>query len=228
MTAIGRAGGGDAWTESVIRGGAGDGVFLVWQTGTWGEQMVLGGHFLPVFTTGLVGGHPRWPIPGGMAWWSQGAVSSGKQGMVWAGGSTSRIIGDQGMTDPGGGERVSPVVRCQPTWQLPVGHEHGPGWSSSTQAFPPLGSHPAGIHGRDNRGMPVLAQSVLGRRDRVVPDSPIGMGGSSPSVVPPVSGARRSGMGMRPAGWNSRSPRKLSVVSTSEVGKMEWCPYRVM
>ena len=60
--------------------------------------------------------------------------------------------------------------------------------------------------------MPVLAQSVLGRRDQVVLDSPIGMGGGSPSVVPPVSGARRSGRGMRPAGWNSRSPRKLSGV----------------
>ena len=54
--------------------------------------------------------------------------------------------------------------------------------------------------------------------------SPIGMGGGSPSVAPPVSRARRSGRGMRPAGWNSRSPRKLSVVSTSEVGKMDSFP----
>ena len=49
--------------------------------------------------------------------------------MVRAGGSASWIIGDQGVTDPGGGERVSPVGRGQPTWQLPVGHEHGAGWS---------------------------------------------------------------------------------------------------
>ena len=152
--------------------------------GTWGEQMLPGGHFVSVFTTGLVGGCPRWPIPGGMAWWSSGAVSSGKRGMVRAGESASRIIGDQGRTDPGGGECVSPVGRCRPTWHLPMGHEHGPGWSSSTQAFPPLRSHPAGMHRRDNRGMPVLAQSVLGRRDQVVPDPPIGMGGGSPSVFP--------------------------------------------
>ena len=42
---------------------------------------------------------------------------------------------------------------------------------------------PSGIHKRDNRRMPAL--------DRVVPYSPIGMGGSSPSLVPPVSGAWR-------------------------------------
>ena len=85
---------------------------------------------------------------------------------------------------------------------------------------------PSGIHKRDNRMVPALAQ-----RDRVVPNSPIGMGGSSPSLVPPVSGARRPRRGMRHAGWNSRSPKKLSgdyvatdndVVpdgKTSEVGR---------
>ena len=136
-------------------------------------------------------------------------VSSGKRGMVRAGGSASWIIGDQGTTDPGGGERVS--GRGQPAWQLPVGHEHGFSWAPSTQAFPPLGSHPAEIHGQDNQKMSVLARSVLGKRNPIVPDSPIGMGGGSPSVVPPVSGARRSGRGVRPAGGNSRSPRKLII-----------------
>ena len=70
-------------------------------------------------------------------------------------------------------------------------------------SFSVIGSHPPEIHRRDNRGMPVLAQSVLGRRNLVVLDSPIGMGGGSPSVVPPVSGARRFGRGMRPAGGNN-------------------------
>ena len=50
---------------------------------------------------------------------------------------------------------------------------------------------PSGIHERDNRRMPALDQPVLGQRDRVVPYSPIGMGGSSPSLVPPVSGPWR-------------------------------------
>ena len=120
--------------------------------------------------------------------------------MVRAGGSASRIIGDQGTPDPGGEERVS--GKGQPAWQLPVGHEHDPSWALSTQAVPSLGSYPAEIHGHDNRKMPVLAQSVLGRRNPVVPDSPIGMRGGSPSVVHPVSGARRSG---------SLSPRKCGI-----------------
>ena len=62
---------------------------------------------------------------------------------------------------------------------------------------------PSRMHGRHSRRLPVLAQPVLGQRDRVVPDSLMGMGGSSPSLVPPVSGARRPGRGMRPAGGNS-------------------------
>ena len=74
-------------------------------------------------------------------------VASGKRGMVRAGGSASRIIGDQG-TDPGRRKRVS--GRGQPAWQLPVGREHGSSWASSMKAFPPLGSHPAEIHGQDN------------------------------------------------------------------------------
>ena len=45
----------------------------------------------------------------------------------------------------------------------------------------------SGIHKQDNRGIPALAQTVLGQsHSRVVPDSPIGMGGSSPSLVPSV------------------------------------------
>ena len=84
--------------------------------------------------------------------------------------------------------------------------------------------------------MLALAQPVLGQRDRVVSYSPIGMGGSSPSLVPPVSGVRRPRRGMRPAVWNSRSLKKLSgdyvatdngVVhdgKTSEVGKMDSFP----
>ena len=67
-TATDHAGGGDCGTKSVIRDGAGDGVFLVWTPGTWGEQMFPGGPFFPVLATGVVGGCPRWPVLGGMAW----------------------------------------------------------------------------------------------------------------------------------------------------------------
>ena len=51
----------------------------------------------------------------------------------------TRIIGDQGTTDPGGG--VGGSRRCQPAWQFPVGRGLGPHWASHTQAVPPLGSH---------------------------------------------------------------------------------------
>ena len=188
-------------------------MFLVWMPGTWGEQM-FPGHLFSVLATGVVGGCPRWPVSGGIAWGSSSMFSFGKRGMVRVEGSASRTIGDQGTTDPGGGERVSGRG-----W--PVRHEHGPSWASNMQAFPPLGSHPTEIHEQDNRELSVLARSVLGRRNPIVPDSLIGMGGGSPSEVPPVSGARRSGRGMRPAGGNSRSPKKLNVMYTSEVENMD-------
>ena len=133
------------------------------------------GHGVNRSSRGVVGGGTRWLISGGMAWGSSSTVSSGKRGMVRAGGSASRTIGDQGTTDPGGGERVS--GRNRPAWQLPVGHEKGPSWASSMQAFPPLGNHPTEIHEQDNRELSVLARSVLESRIPIVPDSPIGMGG---------------------------------------------------
>ena len=119
-------------------------------------------------------------------------VSSGKREMVRAGRSASRIIGDQGTTDPGGGECGS--RRGQPAWQLLVGRRPGTGWASSTQAFPPLGSQPAEIqvHGQDKR------KSVLGGSCPIVPDSLIGMDGGSSSVVPqcPELGKMGGGCGL--------------------------------
>ena len=111
----------------------------------------------------------------------------------------------RGMTDHDGGGRAAPVARSQRTWGPPGRQMHGSGWSSSMQAF-----RPAVPPERYNRRMPALAQPVLGQRDRVVPDSPIRMGGSLPSLVAPVSGARRPGRGMWPAGWTGRSVKTLS------------------
>ena len=59
--------------------------------------------------------------------------------MVWAGGSASRTIWDQGTTDPDRG--VVGSRRHQPAWQLLVERGLGPHWTSSAQAFLPLGSH---------------------------------------------------------------------------------------
>ena len=87
-------------------------------------------------------------------------IRDGQYRAVWHGGSMARSppenegwSGKEGQP-PGSSERASPVTRSQPIWGSPVGHVHGSGWSSSTQAFPPLGSHPpvfpSGIHERDN------------------------------------------------------------------------------
>ena len=53
-----------------------------------------------------------------------------------------------------------------------------------------------------------------------MPDSPVEMGGGSSSVVPPVSGARKNGRGMRPAGGNRRPPQKVNVVPRDVIGRM--------
>ena len=84
----------------------------------------------------------------------------------------------------------------------------------------PLGSQPAEIHGKDSRKLSVLAKPILGGRSPIMPDSPIGMCRGSSSVVPPVSGARKNGRGMRPAGGNRRSPQKVNVVPTDVIGRM--------
>ena len=55
---------------------------------------------------------------GRYGWGSSSRVSSGKRGMVRVGGSASWIIGDQGTTDPGVGERGA--GRGWPSWQLPL------------------------------------------------------------------------------------------------------------
>ena len=138
-------------------------------------------------------------------------IRDGQYRAVWPGGSMARFqSGNEGWSGregqpPGPSvtvERLTPAegsvlpqaTRNRPVWASPVGHVHGSGWSSTMQVFPPLGSHPPvfspGIHDRDNRRTPALAQPVLEQMDRVVQDSPIGVGGTLPSLVAPVSGAR--------------------------------------
>ena len=36
--------------------GVGEGVFLMWTPGTWGEPMFTSGHFFSISATGVVGG----------------------------------------------------------------------------------------------------------------------------------------------------------------------------
>ena len=101
--------------------------------------------------------------------------------MVRAGGSASRIIGDQGTTDPGGG--VGGLRRRQPAWQLPVGRGLGPHWASNTQAFPPLGSHSTKDRGQNERKLLDRTEGVLGSGNPMVPISPVEMERGSLSVA---------------------------------------------
>ena len=100
-------------------------------------------------------------------------LECGLRGMVRAGGSASRIIGDQGTTDPGKG--VGRSRRGQPAWQLPVGRGLGPSWASNTQDFSPLGSHPTEARGQDKRKLPDRTKVVLRSRNQIVPIPPVGM-----------------------------------------------------
>ena len=109
-----RCTGGERCGKRPISKGAGEGVFLVRTPGTWGEPVFAGGHFFSVLFAGLVGGCPGWPISNDTDWRTWNVVFSGKRGMARAGGSASRIIGDQGKTDPGGGDGGS--KRGQPAW----------------------------------------------------------------------------------------------------------------
>ena len=97
------------------------------------------------------------------------------------------------MTDPGRG--VVGSRRRQPAWQLPVGRGLRPHWTSSAQAFPPLGSHSMKDRGRNERKLLNRTEGVLGSGNPMVPVSPVGMDGGSLPVVPQVSGARRRGRG---------------------------------
>ena len=126
----------------------GEGVFLMWTPGAWSETVFSGGHLFPILVAGMVCECTRWPISGGAVWWNWRVVGSGKRGMVRAGGSASRIIGDQSATDPGRGDGGS--KRGWPAWQLPAGRGLGRSWASSMHAFPPLGSHPTEARGQDN------------------------------------------------------------------------------
>ena len=70
----GSFGGGDGSIISRVAGiwrgkkplseGVGEGMFLMWTPGTWGEPMFTSGHFFSISATGVVGGCPKWPISG--------------------------------------------------------------------------------------------------------------------------------------------------------------------
>ena len=135
--------------------------------------------------------------------------------MVRAGGSASRGIGDRGATDPSGG--VVGLRERQPAWQLPVGRGLGPHWTSSEQAFPPLGSHSTKDRGQTERNLRDCTEGVFGSGDPMVPVPMVEMDGGSLPVVSQVSGARGHGRGMRPTGRSRLFPQsKINLTDKRE------------
>ena len=86
--------------------------------------------------------------------------------MVRAGGSASRIIGDQGSTDAGGG--VGSSRRRPPAWQLPVGRGLGPKWTPNNQVFPPLGGQSTTDRRPNEQKLLDRTEEVLGSGNRLV------------------------------------------------------------
>ena len=106
-------------------GRAGDGVFLVWSFGIWGQPVLPGGHrflFLP----------PGWTVDfravsGSVAWWVNGTLPVGKRGLIRAGGPASRISNNYDPIVPGRGGLVAHPAESKPAWVLPSGTSSSPG-----------------------------------------------------------------------------------------------------
>ena len=108
--------------------GVGSIVFLLWSPGTWGEPMLMDGHFFSLSLGWLVGWCHKWPLPSGTDERGWTELFSGKRGMVWAGGSpgSSEIVvrltleGESGLggtpavlaTNAGGRPWISLDPRC--------------------------------------------------------------------------------------------------------------------
>ena len=167
---------------------------------TWGEPMLTDGHFFSLSVGWLVGWCQKWPLSSATDEHGWTELYPGKRGMVRAGGSASRIIGDRGVTDPGGGKRV--LGGRQPSCQQQVGDARGSPWTPDVQAFSALGSH---------------SSTNAGRRERPVSDNDgdVADGGtaklliSDPEIGDPTQG-------MWPAGAGRSSPPK-PVVDLSDV-----------
>ena len=97
-----------------------------------------------------------------------------------------------------------------------MGSGLGPHGASSTQAFPPLGSHSTKDLGQNERKLLDQTEGVLGSGNPMVPVSPVEMDKGSLLVVPQVSGARRHRRGVRPAGGIRPFPQRVKNELTDE------------
>ena len=143
------------------------------------------------------------------------------RGMVWAGGSASRIIDNRKTADPGGGERVA-----QP---------RGTGWHGSClrgvlvvrvclrvcRLFHYWGATRWYILQRHTGWTCCPAHPSPEQMDPAVGDSQIVLSGDLPSLVTSAPGARRAVRGMRPGGQNNPVHKEIGrhfVVTNNSVG----------
>ena len=128
--------------------------------------------------------------------------SSGKRGMVRAGGSASRTIGDQSSTDPGGGFRRT--KQRIPQWQMLAGRNKSRQWAADSQEFKALGTPPNRVQNTEESNC--SAGPSTAEMDRLPTASPA-----------PIF--RKSERGMRPAQEIRPTPHKDVIERTRGVTK---------
>ena len=90
-----------------------------------------------------------------------------------------------------------------------------------------LGGQSKTDRGWNDRELLDRTEGVLGSGNRLVPISPVEMDGSSWSVVPSVSRARKNRRGMRPAGGIKPCPPRVKNEPTEGEGKTHAIPLSV-
>ena len=153
-------------------------------------------------TIGLVSKYEQWTIPGYTNRKDNVDGSSGKRGMVRAGGSASRTIRDQSSTDPGGGFRRT--KQRTPQWQMPAGRNKGRHWAADSQEFPVLGTPPNKV--RNTKESDCSAGPSTADMDRL-------------PMASPTPAFRKSGREMRPAQEIRPTPHRDVIEWTRGVTK---------
>ena len=116
---------------------------------------------------------------------------------------------------------IRPLGSCQ------LGRGLGSHWAPDTQAFPSLWSLTKTDRGQNDRECLNRTEGVLGSGSRLVPISTVEMDGSSWSVVPPRSRARRNGRGMRSAGGIRPYPPGMKNEPMAGEGRTDVIPLSV-
>ena len=164
--------------------------------------MLANEYGLSLPTIVLVSKYEQWTIPGYTNRKDNVDGCSGKRGMVRAGGSASRTIGDHSSTDPGGGFRRT--KQRTPQWQMPAGRNKGRHWAADSQEFPVLGTPPNKV--RNTKESDCSADPSTADMDRL-------------PTASPTPAFRKSGREMRPAQEIRPTPHRDVIEWTRGVTK---------